>query len=175
MPEKVEYTVQAGDSLAKLAKDFGTTIELIQRSNNVTGSMIRIGDRLRIFQGMFHVEIDKSDNILDLYLNGRFFKRYRVGTGEYNRTPVGDFVITDRIFQPTWWRPDGRAIPYGDPENELGTHWLSLNIRGYGLHGTWQPETIGRQASAGCIRLTNDNIEELYTFLPIGTSVTIVD
>lgn len=175
MPEKVEYVVQPGDSLAKLAQEFNTTIELIQRGNNISGSMIRIGDRLRIFQAAFHAHIDKSDNLLDLYANGRFFKRYPVGTGEYNRTPVGDFKITDRIHQPTWWRPDGKAIPYGDPENELGTHWLSLDVRGYGLHGTWEPETIGRQASAGCVRLSNDHIAELYMLLPVGSTVTIVD
>jgi lipoprotein-anchoring transpeptidase ErfK/SrfK len=175
MPEKVEYVVASGDSLARLAKKFDTTVELLQQSNNVPGSMIKIGDRLRILQGQFRMEIDKSDNLLDLYLNDRFFKRYRVGTGEYNRTPVGEFTITDRIPQPTWWRPDGKAIPYGSEENELGTHWLSLDVRGYGIHGTWKPDTIGRQASAGCIRLSNENIEELYNLIPVGTPVTVTD
>jgi len=175
MPEKEEYTVQSGDSLAKLAKKFGTTIDLIKKNNNISGSMIKIGDRLRIFSGTFSLSIDKATNILDLYLNDVFFKRYRVGTGQYNRTPVGDFTITDRIAQPTWWRPDGKSIPYGDPTNELGTHWMSLDIRGYGIHGTWEPETIGKQASAGCVRLVNEEIEELYSILPIGTSVTITE
>lgn len=175
MTEKAEYTVQSGDSLAKLAKKFGTTVELIKASNNIRGSMIRIGDRLRVFSGTFSLKIDKSDNLLDLYLNDRFFKRYRVGTGEYNKTPVGDFKISDRIAQPTWWRPDGKAIPFGDPENELGTHWLSLDIRGYGIHGTWEPDSIGKQASAGCVRLINEEIEELYSILPVGSLVTITD
>jgi lipoprotein-anchoring transpeptidase ErfK/SrfK len=121
------------------------------------------------------VQVSKSKNILDLYLDGKLFKRYRVGTGEYSRTPVGEFKITDRIPQPTWWRPDGKAIPFGDPDNELGTHWLSLDIRGYGLHGTWEPDTIGHQASAGCVRMLNEEIEELFTILPIGTPVAIVE
>jgi len=175
MPEKADYTVQSGDTLAVLAKKHGTTVDLIQRGNNITGSLIRIGDRLRIFSGSFSIHVDKSTNLLDLYLNKKFFKRYRVGTGEFNRTPVGEFTITDRIQEPTWWKPDGKAVPFGDPENELGTHWLSLSVRGYGIHGTWEPETIGKQASAGCVRLLNKNIEELYTILPIGTEVTIQD
>lgn len=175
MPEKIDYTVQSGESLARLAKRFNTTVELLQESNNIRGSMIRIGDRLRIFQGEFSVQVSKSRNVLDLYLDGKLFKRYRVGTGEYSRTPVGEFTITDRIPQPTWWRPDGKAIPYGDPENELGTHWLSLDIRGYGLHGTWEPDTIGLQASAGCVRMLNEEIEELFTILPVGTPVAIVE
>jgi lipoprotein-anchoring transpeptidase ErfK/SrfK len=90
-------------------------------------------------------------------------------------TPVGDFKINDRIAQPTWWRGDGRAIPYGDKENLLGTHWLSLDIRGYGIHGTWEPDTIGKQASAGCVRMLNEEVEELYNLIPLGTTVTITD
>ena len=174
MQEKTEYTVQGGDSLARLAKKFNTTIELIQQGNNISGSLIRIGDRLRIFSGDFKISIDKSDNVLDLYLNGQFFKRYAVGTGEHNQTPVGEFKIADRIRHPPWWR-DGKLIPYGDPANELGTHWLSLNVKGYGIHGTWEPETIGKQSSAGCVRLLNENIEELYALVPVGTPVTITD
>jgi len=175
MPEKVEYVVQSGDSLEKIAKKFGTTIELIRAGNNIKGSMIRVGDRLRIFQGKFSVSVSKSDNDLVLYMNDEFFKRYRVGTGEYNKTPVGDFVINDRIAQPTWWRPDGKSIPFGDPENLLGTHWLSINVKGYGLHGTWEPDTIGKQLSAGCVRMLNEDIEQLYTLLTLGTPVSIRD
>ena len=173
--QKTEYVVKSGDALAKLARKFGTTVECIQQGNNLTGSIIRVGDRLRIWTAPFSLHIDKSDNILDLFTDGEFFKRYRVGTGEHGTTPVGEFKITDRIAQPTWWRPDGRAIPYGSPENELGTHWLSLDAPHYGIHGTWEPETIGKQASAGCIRLLNEEIEELYNLLPVGTPVTIAD
>jgi len=175
MDEKVEYTVVSGDSLEKIAKKFNTTIELIRKSNNIQGSLIRAGDRLRIFQGKFNVTVSKSDNDLVLSMNDEFFKRYRVGTGEFNKTPVGDFLINDRIAQPTWWRPDGKSIPYGDPENLLGTHWLSINVKGYGLHGTWEPDTIGKQASAGCVRMLNDDIEQLYSLLTIGTPVSIRD
>ncbi|MFH0908646.1 MAG: L,D-transpeptidase family protein [bacterium] len=175
MPEKIDYTIASGDTLAKLASRNGTTLELVSKGNNIKGPIIRIGDRMRIFTGKFSIKIDKSDNILDLQMNDTFFKRYKVGTGQYSKTPTGTFTITDRIAQPTWWRDDGKAIPYGDPENLLGTHWLSLDIRGYGIHGTWEPDTIGKQSSAGCIRLLNEDIQELFTLIPIGTPVTIED
>ncbi len=175
MPEKIDYTVAPGDSIDKLAKKFGTTVELIRAINNIRGHIIRVGDRLRIMNATFSVKVSKSRNDLELYLNDQFLKRYPVGTGEFNKTPVGDFEINDRIAQPTWWRPDGKAIPYGDPENLLGTHWLSINVRGYGLHGTWEPETIGHQLSAGCVRMLNEDIEQLFTLLPIGTPVSIRD
>ncbi len=175
MPEKTDYVIQPGDRLATIARRFGCTVELLMKGNGLKGEVIRPGDRLRVLTGSFSVEVDKSDNELVLRLNDRFFKRYRVGTGEYDKTPTGEFTITDRIAQPTWWRPDGRAVPYGDKENVLGTHWLSLNVPGYGIHGTWEPETIGRSVSAGCIRLLNEDIEELFTLLPVGTPVVIHD
>jgi lipoprotein-anchoring transpeptidase ErfK/SrfK len=174
-PEKVDYTVAEGDSLGKLAKKFGTTIELIKKSNGLTRDLIRVGDRLRIYQGHFAVEVNKTANTLTITDNGNFFKRYRVGTGQFSKTPVGEFKLTSRIENPPWYRPDGKTVPYGDPENILGTHWLGLNAPGYGIHGTWEPDTIGQQSSAGCIRLLNDDIAQLFVILPVDTPVTIHD
>jgi lipoprotein-anchoring transpeptidase ErfK/SrfK len=170
---KTDYTIVAGDSLGKLAQRFGTTVDLIKKSNNLSRDLIRVGDRLRIYQGHFAVNVNKTTNELRLTDNGKFFKRYRVGTGAYSKTPVGEFKITTRIANPPWWRADGKTIPFGDPENILGTHWLGLNVPGYGIHGTWDTNSIGKQATAGCIRLLNDDIGELYTILPVGTTVVI--
>jgi lipoprotein-anchoring transpeptidase ErfK/SrfK len=174
-PEKVDYTIAAGDSLGKLAQKFGTTVELIKKSNNLNRDLIRVGDRLRIYHGHFAVNVSKATNELRLTDDGKFFKRYRVGTGEYSKTPVGEFKITSRIADPPWWRSDGKTIPFGDPENILGTHWLGINVAGYGIHGTWDTNSIGKQATAGCIRLLNGDVAELYTILPIGTVVVIHD
>ena len=174
-PEKTDYTIATGDSLGRLAQKFGTTIDLIKKSNNLTRDMIRVGDRLRIYQGHFAVSVSKANNELRLTDNGTFFKRYHVGTGQYSKTPVGDFKVTTRVPNPPWWRADGKTIPFGDPENILGTHWLGLNVPGYGIHGTWDTNSIGKQATAGCIRLLNDDVAELYVILPIGSPVAIHD
>ena len=181
MPEKIDYTIQRGDSLDRIASKHKTTVELLRTSNNIKGSTIRYGDWLRIFTGTFSVKVSKGRNEMEVYCNDKFFKRYRVGTGKFGRTPIGHFKIKDKITHPPWWRPDGKQIPYGSPENELGTHWMSLeslenpSLRGYGIHGTWEPETIGHQASAGCVRLLNEEVEELYTLLPRGTGVEITE
>ena len=95
-PEKTDYTIVSGDTLGKLAQKFGTTIDLIKKSNNLSSDVIRIGDRLRIYQGHFAVTVSKATNELRLTDNGKFFKRYHVGTGQYSKTPVGDFKITTR-------------------------------------------------------------------------------
>lgn len=176
MKEKQDHVITRGDTLGKLAQSHGTTVELIKTSNLIQGNLIRLGDRIRIFSGgTFRVEVDKSDNVLLVFLNDTFFKRYQVGTGKYNRTPIGSYKITLRQKDPIWYRPDGIEIPYGAPENLLGTHYLKLDTPGIGLHGTWEEETIGSQSSAGCVRLLNTDIEELYTILPVGTVVEIVD
>jgi lipoprotein-anchoring transpeptidase ErfK/SrfK len=174
-PEKTNYTIVAGDTLGKLARRFETTIDLIKKSNGLVADTIRVGDRLRIYQGHFAVTVSKATNELRLTDNGKLFKRYHVGTGQYSKTPVGDFKVTTRLVNPPWWRADGKTVPFGDPENILGTHWLGLNVPGYGIHGTWDTNSIGKQATAGCIRLLNDDIAELYTILPVGSPVDIHD
>jgi lipoprotein-anchoring transpeptidase ErfK/SrfK len=174
-PEKADYTVEAGDSLEKIAKKFGTTVGLIKKSNNLSRDLIRVGDRLRIYQGKFAVEVSRTANTLTLIDNGKFFKRYRVGTGQFSKTPVGEFEITSKLKDPPWYRSDGKTIPFGDPENILGEYWLGINVPGYGIHGTWETNSIGKQSSAGCVRLLNDDVGELYVILPIGTPVTIHD
>lgn len=182
MPEKEEYSIRSGDSLKVLARRYGITQELIQRSNNIGNpDRIQIGDRLRLLnKPAFELAIRKQANDLLLTMGGSFFKRYRVGTGQYGRTPVGTFRVAGKIENPPWWRPDGREIPFGDPENILGTRWMALEAtgatlpaKGYGIHGSWDESGIGRQSSAGCIRMRNADVEELYLLVPEGTPVRI--
>ena len=184
MPGKIEYAIRAGDSLKVIARRHGITIALLQRANLIGNpDRIQVGDRLRILDNpRFAVRVSKTANDLLLTLDGAFFKRYRVGTGLYGRTPVGTFRVRDRIENPPWWRPDGREVPFGDPENILGTRWMSIEAtgttppaRGYGIHGTWDDSSLGKQSSAGCIRMRNADVEELYQLVIEGTPVTIVE
>lgn len=183
MREKEDYVVQRGDSLGAIANRYGTTVSLIQKSNMLANpNLIKVGDRLRVFTGSFELIADKTKRDMVVLMNGEFFKRYRVGTGLYGRTPVGTFVIRDKIVEPSWWPPDGREVPFGDPDNILGTRWLSLratgetpDVRGYGIHGTWDPDSVGKALSAGCLRMVNEEVEELFIYIPAGTPVRIVE
>ncbi len=183
MPEKEDYLVKSGDSLDRIARRYGTTTELIQKCNRVMNPhLIKAGDRLRVFTGKFELEASKSRHDMVVTLNGEFFKRYKVGTGRYGKTPVGTFVVRDKITEPVWWRPDGREVLFGDKENILGTRWLALkatgeteNVRGYGIHGTWEPDSVGSASSAGCLRMVNEQVEELFTYIPVGTALTITE
>ncbi len=168
------YIVQAGDSLAKIAKVFGTTIELIKRSNNLASDNIRQGKRLKVVTAKCSVIIDKSQNILLLKQNDGVINTYKVATGANNCTPAGTFNITTKLVDPVWYKT-GAAVPPGSPENILGTRWMGLSKEGYGIHGTTDPSSLGKQATAGCVRMLTSDVEELYSILPEGTEVTIVD
>jgi lipoprotein-anchoring transpeptidase ErfK/SrfK len=183
MAEKVDYIVQQGDSVQRIARKFGTTIELVQVGNNLQNpNLIKTGDRFRVLKGEFSIEVSKSRRDLILSLNKRFFKRYAVGTGKYGKTPVGTFSISDKQKTPVWWRPDGKQIPYGDPENILGSRWMAIratgdtpDVRSYGIHGTADESSIGKAESAGCIRLRNRDVEELFMLVPAKTPVVITE
>lgn len=181
MAEKQEYVVQTNDAIKFIARKFGTTVEMIVKGNELKRpDIIRPGQRLKVFAGKMEVVVSKSRHDLLLSSNGRFFKRYPVSTGRYEKTPVGSFVISDRIPEPPWHRDDGKIIPFGDKENILGTRWMAIKatgstpeLKGYGIHGTWDNTSIGKSESAGCIRLRNEDVEELFEMVPVGTTVVI--
>ena len=168
------YTIEPGDSLHKIARKFGTTVELLKKSNGLSSSTIYPGDKLKIIRSPFSVRIDKSDNILQLRLGDRIIKNYQVATGANNITPVGEFTIKNKLVNPTWFHA-GAVVSPDSPENILGTRWMGFDLRGYGIHGTTLPETIGSQSTAGCIRMFNKDVEELYSLIPVGTKVVVVD
>ena len=175
VPDKtIMHEVKTGDTLGKLAKKYNTTVEFIKKSNNLKSDVIRIGQKLRVWTGAFNVLIDKSQNILILKDGNRVLKVYTVSTGENNCTPVGEFEITTKLIDPVWFNR-GVIVPPESPQNVLGTRWLGFDIPGYGIHGTTDPESIGHQVTAGCVRMVMPDVEELYSILPKGTKVVIVD
>jgi len=166
--------VQAGDSLGKIAKQYNTTVDLIKQSNGLTSDVIRVGQRLRVWKGKFSVFVDKSQNILILKNGGEVVKVYSVSTGLNNSTPVGTFKITAKLVDPVWFK-SGAVVPPESPANVLGTRWMGFDIAGYGIHGTTEPDKIGQQVTAGCVRMRNEEVEQLHTLIPVGTEVTIQD
>lgn len=168
------YTISPKDTLGKIARKFSTTIELIKIRNHLPGHKITAGRKLSIWTGPFSIEVDKSDNTLMLKTGKEVVKVYSVSTGKNNSSPVGTFTIKDRFIDPVWFHK-GEVVPAADPKNFLGTRWLGFDLPKYGIHGTIEPERIGEQVSSGCIRMRNEDVQELYDLVPNGTKVTIAD
>ncbi|MCK9595535.1 MAG: L,D-transpeptidase family protein [Candidatus Omnitrophica bacterium] len=173
-PRSIEYEIKPGDSLEKIARGYKTTPELIAKSNNIFGDKIFPGKKIKVWTAPFSIVVDKSGNTLILKSEEEIIKTYVVATGTNNITPVGTFKIIEKIVSPTWYK-GGKGIPAGSPENILGSRWMGLDREGYGIHGTTDPKTLGSQVTAGCVRMANQDVEELYIIVPKGTEVTIVD
>lgn len=168
------YIVAAGDNLTKIAKKYKTNIDLIKKINDLKKDTIFPGMKLKVVNGDFKISVDKSENVLTLYLNDKPLKHYPVSTGVDNSTPAGEFKIINKLEDPTWFK-DKKTIPAGSPENELGSRWLGFDKPGYGIHGTVDPQSIGSQMSSGCVRMHNRDVEEIYVLVPHGTLVTVTD
>lgn len=190
------YVVKSGDTLSKIAAQQRLFVDwrFIQRTNGIADpSKIRVGQTLKLVRGPFHAVVDKSDFRMDLYASdgadstGRIFIRsYAVGLGEHGATPTGSWVVRQdsKLVNPSWTNPrTGEYFNADDPQNPIGERWVGLDgadpqtslLSGYGLHGTIDPTSIGREMSMGCVRLLPGEIDIVYETMSEGVStVTIV-
>ncbi len=178
-PDKKSYVIQPGDSLDRIARRNKTTVALLQKMNRIEGSLIYPGARIWLPAAPFVIHVDKSDRTLDLMINDKLFKRYPAGLGRYGKTPLGTFRTVVHQTNPDWSPPSGGIIPFGDPRNVLGTRWISIrdktrpDTKGFGIHGTADRDSIGGETSNGCIRMLNEDVEEVFMLIPRGTEVII--
>lgn len=182
------YTVKPGDKPILIAREFDVPYEIVLQVNGISDpKAIRRGETLKIPRGPFHARIVKSRFRLDLYLQDLYVRSFPVGLGADEGTPEGEWLVVKRQPNPTYYPPasarDKRVIAADDPKNPLGDYWIGLEgVRGeavgkksYGIHGTIEPETIGRNASMGCVRMHNEDARFLFRVLKEGKStVTIV-
>lgn len=172
----IVYKVEKGDTLTGIAKKYNTTVDLIKRSNNLENDTIFPDMKLKIIDSEFSILVIKSQYMLTLKLGDEILKNYEISTGKggYDSTPVGKFRITTKLIDPVWYK-NGKAFPPQSPKNVLGSRWLGLSKKGYGIHGTTKPDTIGKPMTQGCIRMYNSDVEELYSIVPKGILVTIIE
>lgn len=178
-PEKKPYVIQPGDSLDRIARRNHTTVELLQRMNKIDGNLIYPGTTILVPAAPFVIHVDKSAKTLELVINNKRIKRYSVGLGRYGKTPLGRFLTVVHQKNPDWTQPTGGIVPFGDPRNVLGTRWMSIQddsrpqLRGFGIHGTTQRDSIGGETSNGCVRMLNEDVEEVFMLVSRGTEVLI--
>src|SRR3954464_9924049 len=118
------------------------------------------------------IVVSIPDRKLAVLEDDRVVKIYPTAVGApVSPSPQGSFAIVNHIADPTWYTK-GRIVPPGKA-NPLGTRWLGLSLKGYGIHGTNVPSSIGRNASHGCIRMRNHDVEELFEMVAVGDSVEL--
>jgi lipoprotein-anchoring transpeptidase ErfK/SrfK len=124
-------------------------------------------------QGERRLVVSIPDRKLALVVHGEVKKIYAVAVGKPRTpSPAGTFTLINRMKHPTWYGPKETVAP--GPKNPLGTRWLGLSHKGYGVHGTNVPASIGKAASHGCIRMKNEDVEDLFEMVQPGDTVELV-
>jgi lipoprotein-anchoring transpeptidase ErfK/SrfK len=121
------------------------------------------------------IVISIPDRKLVLFEGERVLRVYDVAVGKRSTpSPQGKFAIINRVPNPTWYGPAGVIVAPGK-DNPLGSRWMGLSAKGYGIHGTNVPTSIGQAASHGCIRMRQQDLEELFGLVTVGTIVELQD
>lgn len=186
------YQIQNGDRLSRIADHHSIPWPLLLRINGMSDARrIQAGRSLKVINGPFHAVVNKSKFRLDLYLGNpggpgsMFVRSFAVGLGRDNSTPTGLWVVQqgNKAHPATYYSPRGEGvIAANDPKNPLGGYWMGItglegNAVGkssYGIHGTIDPDSIGKQSSMGCIRLGHEDIAFLYDILVEGKSKVMI-
>jgi len=178
------YTIRPNDNLWDICNNYnrrrGLNVEvgLVRCLNGIQGNNIFPDQVLKLPGDKISIRVWKTSWFLSVFLGDTILAAYRVGLGRNDKTPTGSFVIQNKLKDPDWnSKKLGEVIIAGDPRNILGTRWLgfkpSQQYQGYGLHGTEMPDSIGKNMSDGCIRLLNEDVEELFEIVSRGTVVEI--
>lgn len=156
------YVIQKGDTLPAIAKIFNVTVQqLINANPGINPNALYVGQVICIpvVPSSVRIIVSIAAKTLSLYRDGRLVKSYPVATGKPTTpTPRGTFTIINKQVNP------------GGP---FGTRWMGLSQPHYGIHGTNNPASIGTAASNGCIRMYNEDVNELFNLVSVGTPVTI--
>lgn len=183
------YKVQSGDLLATIGKRLKVPYQILSKINRLRHpDMLRSADTIKVINGPFHVRVYRSSFTMDLYLQDTFVRSFPVGLGkEGMETPTGLWLVKPegKLIKPTWTDPiTGKTYKAQDPDYPLGSRWIGLEglsgqakgRSGFALHGTKDPNEIGKASSQGCIRLYNGDVILLYDILMPGDSkIEVVD
>ena len=179
-PKAEFHKVESGEVIEKIARKFKVTQGQVKRINHLNDKLnVRVGQNLKMLPGDAVFKVDKEKLIGTLYIDGVYIKRYPVGIGPGNATPKGSYTVENKLINPDWYY-EGKKVPYGDAKNILGTRWMGMantatgaNGAGLGVHGTALPDSVPGRESKGCVRMHNEDVEELYDFMPQGGKVVI--
>jgi len=142
-------------------------------ASNVSAQSPSRVERPAVAQPARRIVVSIPDRKLALLEDGQIVKVYDVAVGSpTSPSPTGEFQIVRRLENPGYYHP-GVIVPPGK-SNPLGTRWVGLNVKGLGIHGTNRPASVGGDASHGCIRLRNRDMEDLFARVRVGDRVSLI-
>jgi hypothetical protein len=182
----LDLRVEKGESLIAIRKraiaqqpSLRTCTGLIARANRLSGDVIHEGQALRVPTEPVSVLVDLSAYRAFYFHGDELVATWEVGVGRTGQeTRPGEYRIGDKRKDPMWFPRGQDPVPFGDPRNPLGTRWIELEDAGggsthLGFHGTNEPDSIGREASEGCLRMRQADVEEFFEIVPVGSPVVI--
>ncbi len=125
--------------------------------------------------------VSTGERTLHLVLENNKAMRYDIGVGREGHTFSGTFPLTRKAEWPSWTptqamhqrNPNLPDFMPGGPQNPMGARALYIGNTLYRIHGTPQAWSVGRDMSAGCIRMTNDDVKDLYERASIGATIIV--
>ena len=194
------HTVQPGDTLGALGSRFKVPYALLEFINQVDSRRLRAGQEIKLLRGPIHARVDRAHFVMDLYAIGAdgapiYLTHFPVGLGaaaddgrdaDQSGTPLGRYRVGgNKVLNPSWRNPrTGAFFAADNPENPIGEYWIPLqglsgpaaDATSIGIHGTIDPDSIGRLKSMGCIRLGDDDIALLFSMLqPNASEVEVLE
>ncbi len=182
----IEVKVQSGDHLIGIRKrvlterpDLLVSTGLIARANRLRSeNSLRLGETLKIPTERASALVDVSARWVLFLIGDEVACAFEVGVGKQaGSTRTGSYTIGDKREEPMWFAQGREPVPFGDPENPLGTRWMAWYQDGkatsLGFHGTNDEKGIGYMVSEGCIRMRNADVERLFDILPKDASVLV--
>jgi lipoprotein-anchoring transpeptidase ErfK/SrfK len=169
------YVVQPGDTLESIAAKCEIPWQLLGKINGIADPLqVRPGDQLKIIRGPFDALVELHNYQLTLFLHSRYAGRFRIGVGQDQQLPEGEFVVRQKMLNPPYFPPGQQSPPVApnDPSNPLGGRYIDLG-NGIGIHGTNDPSSIGHTGARGSIRLGPTDIVDLYDILSLGSGIAI--
>ncbi len=177
------YLVRPGDTLTGIGNALNVPQGMLVRANGLDNpGSLRLGQQIKYTPKDFRIIVERETCRIYLLDKDGIFRMYSTGLGRPgNETTLGSYKIGNKQKDPTWFKPGSAPIPPLAPDNELGTRWMPLvpDAPGLptdlGIHGTIDPDSIGKYSSSGCPRMHNAEVEELYDLVVRSTPVTIVE
>lgn len=165
------HEVQPGETLEQIANLYEVPWELLANINGIRDPQrLRTGEQLKVIRGPFDALVELEKFRLTLFVQGRYAGRFKIGIGKDNATPEGEFEVLQKIPNPTYY--GDTVIDQNDPNNPLGDYMVDLGDK-LMIHGTNEPQSIGRAESKGCVRLDNRDIKDVYEILSVKTDRSV--